>query len=114
MPKATFKQWSETVFDHPVREPEWYWDNDFDEYWNDLGMSESLTAEFMTRLFLAPDCLKRYSLEQLAQGIWFLIDAGSPGQSAYSLLASTVPLQQRISCVILSSLCCGSGTGYGG
>jgi hypothetical protein len=99
MPTVTFDKWTEAVFDHPVRKPEWYWDNDFDEYWNDLGLSDSLTAEYMTRLFLAPDCLKRYSLEQVAQGIWLLIGESSPGQSAHSLLKSNVPLQQRISCV---------------
>jgi hypothetical protein len=99
MPTATFDEWVEAVFDHPVRTREWYWDNDFEERWDALGLSDSVAVEYMTRLFLGPDRLERYSLEQVAQGIWFLIGESSPGQSAYTLLKSNVPLQQRVSCV---------------
>jgi hypothetical protein len=81
------------------RKPEWYWDNDFDEHWDAQGLSDSVAVEYMTRLFLGPDRLERYSLEQVAQGIWFLIGESSPGQSAHTLLKSNVPLQQRIGCV---------------
>jgi hypothetical protein len=99
MPTVTFDEWVEAVFDHPLRNPEWYWDNDFDEHWGALGLFDSVAVEYMTRLFLGPDRLERYSLEQVAQGIWFLIGESSPGQSAHTLLKSTVPLQQRIGCV---------------
>jgi hypothetical protein len=53
----------------------------------------------MTRLFLGAERLDRYSLEQVAQGIWFLIGESSPGQLAHTLLKSNVPLQQRVGCV---------------
>jgi hypothetical protein len=99
MPSVTFEQWVDAVFDHPVRKPRWYWDSDFDEYWNALRLSDSLTVAYMSRLFLAPDELERYSVEQVAQGIWFLIGESSPGESAYALLNSEVPLTQRIDCV---------------
>jgi hypothetical protein len=99
MPTATFDQWVEAVFDHPLRKPEWYWDSDFDRYWAALGVFERLTIEYMTRLFLVPDCLKRFSLEQVAQGIWFLIGESSPGQSAHTLMKPDIPLQPRIDCV---------------
>ena len=99
MPTVSFSEWVEEVFNHPVSGPEWYWGNDFDERWNALGLLDSLTVEYMTHLFLAPDCLHRYSLEQVAQGIWFLIGESSPAQSAHILLKSDVPLQQRIGCV---------------
>jgi hypothetical protein len=99
MPTVTFDDWVEAVFDHPLRKPLWYWDSDFDEYWDALGLFDSLSIEYMTRLFLGPDTLRRYSLEQVAQGIWFLIGESSPSQSAHTLLKSKVPLQQRIGCV---------------
>jgi len=99
MPTVTFDDWVGAVFGHPIRKPEWYWDNDFNERWDSLGLFDSLTVEYMTRLFLVPDCLQRYSLEQAAQGIWFLIGDSSPGQSAHSLLESDVPLEQRVGCV---------------
>jgi hypothetical protein len=99
MPAATFDQWVEAIFDHPLSKPEWYWDNGFDEYWDALGRFDALTVEHLTRLFFGPDQVKRYSLEQVAQGIWFLIGESSPGRSAYALLNSDVPLPQRIDCV---------------
>lgn len=99
MPTATFDQWVEGVFDHPLREPEWYWDNDFDKYWDALGLFDALTVEYMSRMFLGPRRLKRFSMEQVAQGIWFLIGELSPGRSAYALLNSDVLLQQRVACV---------------
>jgi hypothetical protein len=39
MPIVTFDQWVEAVFEHPLRKPEWYWDSDFDEYWDALGLN---------------------------------------------------------------------------
>ena len=101
MPTATFDEWTVAVFDHEVRRRgihrrEWYWDQDFEDHWDSLGLSDSVVVEYMTRLFLGPERLARYSLDQVAQGIWFLIGGSSPGKSAYALLKSDVPLQQRI------------------
>src|SRR5277367_4722430 len=99
MPTVTFDEWVDAVFDHTIRKPQWYWDNDFVEHWGALGLSDSLAVEYMRRLFLGPDRLKGFSLGQVAQGIWFLIGESSPAQSAHTLLKATVPLQQRIACV---------------
>ncbi len=73
MPKVTFDKWVDAVFDHPLSKPEWYWGKDFDEHWSALELFDSVAVEYMTRLFLSPDRLERYPLEQVAQGIWFLI-----------------------------------------
>jgi hypothetical protein len=91
MSAATLEKWIEAVFDHPVGKPEWYWENDFDDWWAGLGLSDSVTVEYMSRLFLRPDSLNAHSLEQVAQGIWFLIGESSPAQSAHTLLKSDVP-----------------------
>lgn len=99
MPNATVDRWVEAVFDHPFRKPEWYWDSDFDDHWAALGVFDSLAVEYMSRLFLNPDRLKGYSLEQVAQGIWFLIGESSPGQLAHTLLKPDIPVQQRVGCV---------------
>jgi hypothetical protein len=96
---ATFDQWLEAVFNHPLGKPEWYWHDGFYEHWGALELCDALTVDYMTRLFLGPDRLNRYSLEQIAQAIWFLIGESSPGLSAHTLLKSDVPLQQRICCV---------------
>ena len=50
---VTFEQWVETVFDHPVHKPEWYWDDGFDLLWESLGLFDVLTVRYLTRLFLA-------------------------------------------------------------
>jgi hypothetical protein len=99
MPTVTLSEWLDAVFKHPVKKPEWYWDEVFESYWDRLELSHSVTVDYMTRLFSAPDELKRYSLEQIAQGIWFLMGESSPGESAYALLDSDVPLSRRIECV---------------
>lgn len=99
MPTAVFSEWLGAVFNHPVEKREWYWDEGFESYWDRLELSDSVTVDYMTRLFSAPDQLKRYSLEQVAQGIWFLMGESSPGESAYALLNPDVPLSKRIDCV---------------
>lgn len=99
MSRASFDQWLAAVFDHPVEKREWYWDENFEDYWDRLQLSDAVTVEYMTRLFLAPDQLERYSLEQVAQGFWFLIGESSPGKSAYALLNSEVPLSARVDCI---------------
>jgi hypothetical protein len=99
MRTIAFDQWLDAAFDHPVQEREWYWDEDFEDYWNRLKLSDILTVQYMTGLFSAPDHLNRYSLDQVAQGIWFLIGESSPGKSADALLNSAVPLKSRIDCV---------------
>ena len=93
MPTVTFDDWVEAVFAHPTSEPEWYWDKDFDEYWDALGLSDALTVEYMTRLFLDPSQLKRYSLGQVAQAIWFLI--GSPAGRSSMPSRSANDLRKR-------------------
>ena len=54
MPKLNLKHWVKAVFAHPTSEPEWYWDKDFDDHWDALGLSDALTVEYMTGAFLDP------------------------------------------------------------
>jgi hypothetical protein len=96
---ASFERWVEAVFDHPICDPEWYWDDDFNVSWEPHEMTASLTVEYMTRLFSAPDDLRRYSLEQVAQGIWFMVGESSPGKNAHALLNPEVSLGQRTRCI---------------
>jgi hypothetical protein len=96
---AAFSDWVEAVFDHPVTERGWYWDPQFDELWDNLGLSEQLLVGHMTSLFREPSSLRRYSLEQVAQGIWFLIGESSPAQPSGALIQSTVDIEARVACV---------------
>ena len=96
---AQFEQWIRAAFDHPPKEPEWYWDEDFDSFWDSIGLSEAVTVSYLTRLFLEPNHLKPYSLPQVAQGIWFLIGGSSPSKACYGLINPGIALGERVPCI---------------
>lgn len=96
---ATFEQWLEFVFNNPVRKREWYWDEDFDSRWGALELTDSLIVQYMTQLFLEPGVLRPYSLDQVEQGLWFLLGESSPGCSSKALLRREAALLGRVACV---------------
>ncbi len=96
---ATFKQWLEFVFNNPVRKREWYWDEDFGPRWEALGLTDVLIVEYMTHLFHEPRVLGRYSLDQVEQGLWFLLGESSPGGSSKTLLRHKAALLDRVACI---------------
>jgi hypothetical protein len=53
----------------------------------------------MTRLFLKSGCLNVYSLEQVAEGIWFLIGGSSPSKSSQALFNPAIGLNERVACI---------------
>jgi hypothetical protein len=94
-----FEQWVQAVFDHPVGEPEWFWAPDFHARWESLELAPAVSVAYFTRLLRGASVLQPYSLEQVAQGIWFLVGESSPGQVSHSLLDTAVGLDTRIACV---------------
>jgi hypothetical protein len=96
---ATFEQWLEFVFNNPVREHEWYWDEDFGSRWAALELTDALIVQYMTRLFLEPEVLRSYSLDQVEQGLWFLVGESSPGCSSKALLRHKAALLDRVACI---------------
>jgi len=96
---ATFEQWLEFVFNNPVREHEWYWDEDFGSRWEALELSDVLIVQYMTRLFLEPGVLRSYSPDQVEQGLWFLVGKSSPGCSSEALLRHEAALLDRVACI---------------
>lgn len=90
----TFEDWVTHIFDHEVRNPEWYFDLDA-VYWDGLAVT---TVRYLTRLFQAPlPILDRYSDPQLNQGFWYL--TGSGHEIMHTLLDAKVPMAERIACV---------------
>jgi hypothetical protein len=96
---ARFEEWLEAVFDHPVGEPEWYWASDFEVRWESLQLSSATGVAYLTRLHSDPAVLGTYSLEQVAQGIWFLVGESSPAQPSHALLDRSISLEPRLACV---------------
>lgn len=91
----SFEDWVKQVFDHEVREPEWYWDADA---WEWDGPFE-LTVEYLSKLFGRPlPILASYSDEQLNQGLWYLIST-SCSNHMLALIDESVSLDVRIKCV---------------
>jgi hypothetical protein len=96
---ATFEQWLEFVFSNPVRKREWYWDEDFDSRWEALDLTDVLIVQYMTHVFLEPGVLRSYSLDQVEQGLWFLIGDASPGRSSKAMFRHEAPLRDRVACI---------------
>jgi hypothetical protein len=91
-----FEKQLKWVFDHPVREPAWYWD-EHDDWWQ--GFAASMMVEFMTRLFEAPTTyLQSFSDAQVNQGLWFLTGDACLDSLA-CLLDESVAWPQRERCV---------------
>ena len=90
-----FEGWVEHVFDHEVRNPQWYFDADAPVW---AGSAE-LTLAHMTRLFSDPaGTLERFDDERLNQGFWYLVDsAGSNHMLA--LTEASVDVAARVRCI---------------
>lgn len=96
---ATFEQWLEFVFNHPVRKSEWYWNEDFNSRWEALELTDVLIVQYMTQLFLEPGVLRSYSLDQVEQGLWFLLNESTPGQQSKAVLRREAALLDRVACI---------------
>ena len=48
---ATFEQWLRASFDHvPAKtdkEPEWYWQEGFDSFWEQLGITHAMAVKYL-------------------------------------------------------------------
>jgi len=100
MATASFDVWLKTVFDHPAGsgQPQWYWGRDFDSIWSPLEIDHAVTVDYLTRLYDRPCVLQPYTLEQVAEAIWFLV-GDSPVQPSHAIIDPSVPLAARVRCV---------------
>ncbi len=91
----SFEDWVAHVFDHDVRQPQWYFDLDA-SFWD---APASLSLEYMTRLFRDPARhLASYTDAQLNQGFWYLVsNAGS--NHMFALTDPSAPESARVACV---------------
>lgn len=100
---GTFEQWLQASFDHApprtVKEQDWYWEEGFESFWDPLCVTDVVAVRYMTRLFLESERLNVYSLEQVAEGIWFLIGGSSPSKSSQALMNPAIPLSERVACI---------------
>lgn len=89
----SFDEWVKFVFDHPVSEPAWYWD----DAWKWEG-DPHLLLKYATGLFSSPVfLLQEYGPEQIEQGFWFLL--GSAGKLDHWVWAKEIDWSIRKACI---------------
>ncbi len=100
---ATFEQWLQASFDHPppktIKDDDWFRGEGFESFWEPLGISDVVTVKYLKCLFSEPEHLKQYSLEQVAEGIWFLIGGSSPARASRALLNQNIDISERVNCI---------------
>ena len=69
----SFRAWVESVFQHPVEEPEWWWKEDAVRPL-DPEQAPAQALSLFTELLEEASALSRYPDAQVAQGLWFLFD----------------------------------------
>jgi hypothetical protein len=87
-----YEDWLRHIFDHEVKEPQWYFGEDAPAF----EASDEEITELLGQTFLhAGKDLKEYTDEQVDQGIWYL--ASSSGSNfMFALKSSEVPLAKRV------------------
>lgn len=73
----SYDEWERFVFDHPVLNPQWWWqepESGYRQEWNDEA-DPARTLSYLTQLFEQPEGLiGRFSRKQIDQGLGFLVD----------------------------------------
>lgn len=82
--------WVAHIFDHPVTEPAWHWEEDA-HHWDDTPAS---IVELISQTFARADVLLAgFSDAQLNQGVWYLV---SNSEHMFSLVDLKVPADRRV------------------
>ncbi|MGA2280679.1 MAG: hypothetical protein ABSG80_10300 [Verrucomicrobiota bacterium] len=92
--ELSFNEWVRHIFDHPVTEPAWHWDENADH----AELEPQRVVAYATELFQrAGELLAPYTDAQVNQGLWFLISESS--SPLYALTEASIPLEQRVHCI---------------
>ena len=97
--KQAFDEWIDNVFDHPVDESKWYWNDDTSE------ITPIVAIGYLTQLFTtAQTVLSRFTNAQIGQGLWYLA-CGACSNYMWPLVQNEVPWSSRRPCIrAISSL----------
>jgi hypothetical protein len=87
----TFEDWVSGIFEHPVREPAWYWDPDVDTCEED----DETNVDYLARLFTDIDFhLRRFDNAQVGQGLNMIV-CNCCSNHAYSIVGGRAPWPAR-------------------
>lgn len=88
---SRYQEWLIHVFDHEVKDPQWYFDIDAPEF----SASPTEITELLSRTFLhAGKDLSGYTDAQVDQGFWYIVSV-SGSDFMFALKSSDVPLKAR-------------------
>ena len=91
----TFEQWVDSIFDHPIVDPAWYWAADADT----CVEAAEVNVEYLTRLFSeSAGLLKRFDDAQVDQGLNMIVHCVC-SDHAFTILNDDVPWEKRRSCI---------------
>ncbi len=96
--QKAFNNWIKYIFDHPVTEPAWYWEEEDDWVWD---IPPAATVAYITTAFEnAKQVFEPFSDAQLNQGLWYLISNSCSNQIfALLQLENGVPWLDRQRCI---------------
>ena len=95
--ELSFDDWIRYAFDHPVTDPQWYWEDNRDVW--DTAADPNITIAYLTSLFANPTAsLAPYTDAQISQGLWFLVSKSS-SDHIFVLKDNRVPLEARLDCI---------------
>jgi hypothetical protein len=98
---VSFEAWVSHVFDHPVLDPQWWWQVSASarpQSW-DEGADPARTLSYLTRLFRAPQILiPRFTRAQINQGLTYLFDP-SCSDHMHVLAVASLPWPDRRACI---------------
>lgn len=107
----SYEDWVRYVFDHPVLDPQWWWQDPESGYlqeWNDAA-DPARTLSYLTRLFEHPEALVgRFTRRQIDQGLNYLVsnacsnhmfvlrNAGLPWSDRRKCFDAMIPLYEKL------------------
>lgn len=96
----SYEQWVEFVFDHPVLNPQWWWQEPESGYlqeWNESA-DTARTLMFLTKLFEEPQGLiSRFTRAQIDQGLNLLV-SNACSNHMFALIDAKLPWADRCKC----------------
>jgi hypothetical protein len=88
-----YQEWLKHVFDHEVKDPQWYFDADAPEF----EASPIEITELIGQTFLrAGKDLIEYTDAKVDQGIWYFVSSSSGADFMFALKSSEVTLTKRL------------------
>ena len=97
----SFERWVTYVFDHPILEPQWWFEvlpEEEDCSWDEDAVP-TRTLAYMTRLFSSPAFLiDRFTHAKVDQGLNFLV-SNACSNHMFVLTNANLPVEDRCACI---------------